>query len=152
MRDDDRAYVFAIVHHGVTLSADDTLVDAGRLVDNVGGQGMTFNRPLSPGVDVFGYQGPTLEHATGPRFPVDLTHLPSDRPVGVDSAWTGEGALGSSWLADHAGGLGYLNGVTIGVADTDGDGVTDTAVSPYFDGDAWSVFKAVSSYWSGRIV
>ncbi|MGW2200136.1 trypsin-like serine peptidase, partial [Streptosporangium sp. NPDC001682] len=56
-------------------------------------------------------------------FAMKVTGLPADRPIGVDSPFTGEGSLGSSWLTQYTNDsrTGYLNGITISVSDTDGD-------------------------------
>ncbi|NRQ36430.1 hypothetical protein HII36_32040 [Nonomuraea sp. NN258] len=69
-------------------------------------------------------------------------------------AFTGAGALGSSWLKSSHDGLrvGYLNGVTISVADTEGDLLFDTGISPYFDGETAAVYDAAASVWNGTIL
>ncbi|MFF0768975.1 hypothetical protein ACFYUK_08775 [Nonomuraea wenchangensis] len=74
-----------------------------------------------------------------------LTSPEADRLVGVESPFTGEGSLGSGWLLGYEDerGLGYLNGVTAGVA--------DTGVSPYFDTTPAGVYKAASVNWTGRL-
>ncbi|MFD2353590.1 hypothetical protein ACFSTC_36595 [Nonomuraea ferruginea] len=63
--------------------------------------------------------------------------MKAEELMAVDSRFTGEGALGSSWLLryDKASRMGYLNGITISVADTDGSLRYDTSFSPYFDGE-----------------
>ncbi|MEU8175110.1 hypothetical protein AB0C14_19695 [Microbispora hainanensis] len=88
------------------------LTDVGKPADNVGGQGLAINQPLAPAADVFGhpadpdpadpdpadpdpadpnpdgrrpYTGEKLERSTGSTFPMKVTGLPMDRPVGVDS-------------------------------------------------------------------
>ncbi|GGO12681.1 peptidase [Microbispora rosea subsp. aerata] len=166
IRDFDGDYAFVNVYEGVALSAPDVLTDVGKLADNVGGQGLAFNEPLASTVDVFGYPagpnpdgsspytGETLERSTGPAYAVNLTGRRMDRPVGVDSPFTGEGSLGSPWLIRYAddSGAGYVNGVTIGVADTDGDGRYDTGVSPYFDSEAYGIYRYAEATWTGRVV
>ncbi|GAA3146434.1 hypothetical protein [Nonomuraea roseoviolacea] len=151
--------------HGL-VSSSGTLTSNGRLVDIVGGQGLAFNQATSPTVDVFGYPagphpdgtrpytGQTLERSTGPTFAMRLDTPPADQPAGVDSPFTGEGSLGSSWLESYGDdqGLGYLNGITTGVSDTDGDGRYDTGVSPYFDSGLYNVFRAAAAAWSGRVL
>ncbi|MGV9306389.1 trypsin-like serine peptidase [Nonomuraea sp. NPDC003727] len=164
--DYDRDFAFVNVYNGVVSSSSGVLTDAGRLVDSVGGQGLSYNQPTPSSVDVFGYPagfnpdgtqpytGHTLESSTGPTFPVKLSDLSADRPVGVDSRFTGEGSLGSSWLYHYSrdSRLGYLNGITISVSDTDGDDRYDTSVSPYFDGEVAAVYSAANQLASGPIV
>ncbi|MBB5630249.1 trypsin-like serine peptidase [Sphaerisporangium krabiense] len=165
VRDHDRDYAFVNVYSGVVFSSPDTLTNAGRLADNTGGQGLAFNRPLAPAVDVFGYPagpnpdgslpytGDTLERSTGPTFTMNVTNPLADRPVGVDSPFTGDGSLGSSWLTDYASDTrtGYLNGITMSVSDTDGDDRFDTGVSPYFNSDTYAVYRKAEAYWTGSI-
>ncbi|TYB56035.1 hypothetical protein FXF51_45300 [Nonomuraea sp. PA05] len=154
LRDRDRDYGFAVVHDGVALSGADALTSVGRLGDNVGGQGLTFNQPLVPAADLFGYPGgESLGRAAGSPFAMLLAGPREDRPVGVDSSYDGEGWLGSPWLTRYAADTrtGYLNGVTMGVSDTDGDGAYDASVSAYFDGAAGEVYRYAAHRWSGRI-
>ncbi|WP_327087430.1 hypothetical protein OIE66_34650 [Nonomuraea sp. NBC_01738] len=165
-RDYDRDVAFAVVHNGVAAPSPGELADTGRLGDSVGGQGLAFNQPLAPIADVFGYPagpnpdgrwpytGETLEWSDGPTFGVKVTGLPMDRAVGVASPFTGAGALGSSWLTQYTSGsrTGYLNGITVSAADTDGDGRYDTGVSPYFDAQVLQVFQYGANVWSGTIL
>ncbi|MFE3455413.1 trypsin-like serine peptidase [Nonomuraea sp. NPDC059194] len=164
-RDYDRDFAFVNVYKGVVSSSPDVLTDVGRLVDNVGGQGLAFNQPLAPTVDVFGYPagpnpdgrlpytGETLEWSTGSTFAMKVMGLPADRLMGVDSPFTGEGSLGSSWLTHYTSDSrsGYLNGITISVSDTDGDNRYDTGISPYFDGELYAVYRDAANHWSGSI-
>ena len=144
-----------------------TLKDAGRLGDNVGGQGLAYNQKIgAQPVFVFGYPsgshpdgnyaftGQTLKWSYGKPFPAQDTGKKAENLQGLRSSFTGEGALGSAWLLKYSNAtrLGYLNGVTIGVADTDGNGRYDTSVSPYFDGEALQVYQAAEKNWSGKIV
>ncbi|MER5627813.1 hypothetical protein ABT061_43005 [Streptosporangium sp. NPDC002544] len=165
IRDYDRDLAFVNVYSGVVLSSPDVLTNTGRLSDNVGGQGVAFNQPLAPTVDVFGYPagpnpdgsrpypGESLERSTGSTFAMKVTGLPADRPIGVDSPFTGEGSLGSSWLTQYTDDsrTGYLNGITISVSDTDGDNRYDTGVSPYFDGELLTVYLKAINLWTGTI-
>ena len=84
---------------------------------------------------------------------MNVTGLPVDRPVGVDSPFTGEGSLGSSWLTQYTNDTrtGYLNGITISVSDTDGDNRYDTGVSPYFDRELLMVYRRAESIWTRHI-
>ncbi len=165
IRDYDRDYAFINVYSGVVSPAPDVLTNVGRLVDNVGAQGLAFNRPLAPTADVFGYPagpnpdgsqpytGETLEQSTGSTFTMDVTGFHADRPIGVDSPFTGEGSLGSPWLTDYSADsrTGYLNGITISVSDTDGDDRYDTGVSSYFDTESYAVYRAAIKNWTGQI-
>ncbi|MBE3014640.1 hypothetical protein IL992_36510 [Microbispora sp. NEAU-D428] len=164
--DYDRDVAFVNVYNGVVSSSSGVLTDSGRLGENVGGQGLAYNQPTASSVDVFGYPagpnpdgtrpytGQTLERSTGSTFAVRLLDLPADQPVGVDSPFTGEGSLGSSWLYRYSGDarIGYLAGVTISVSDTDGDNRYDTSVSPYFDGEVYGVYSEAAKLWTGSIV
>ncbi|MFD1937023.1 hypothetical protein ACFSKW_36695 [Nonomuraea mangrovi] len=164
--DYDRDFAFVNVYNGVVSSSSGVLTDTGRLVDSVGGLGFRYNQPPSSSVDVFGYPagpnpdgtgrpytGQTLEQSTGSTFPVRLSDLAADQAIGVDSPFPGEGSLGSSWLYHYSkdSGTGYLNGITISVSDTDGDGRYDTGVSPYFDGEVAAVYSAAGNFWTGPI-
>ncbi|ETK32016.1 trypsin-like serine peptidase [Microbispora sp. ATCC PTA-5024] len=149
---DDKYYVWAFE-------------DAGRLGDNVGGQGLAYNQKVGQPVFVFGYpsgshpdgnyaySGKTLKWSYGKTFAAQAPAIKGEELVAVKSSFTGEGALGSSWLLKYNNGrrLGYLNGVTIGVSDTDGNDRFDTSVSPYFDGELYGVYKAAYPLWSGSI-
>ncbi|SDK32568.1 trypsin-like serine peptidase [Nonomuraea jiangxiensis] len=162
--DYSRDFAFVNVFSGV-VSSSGVLTDAGRLVDNVGGQGFAWNQPVPSTIDVFGYPagpnpdgrrpytGQDLEWSTGPTSTMTLSDLPMNQPIGVESPFTGEGALGSSWLYRYGSDnrAGYLNGVTISVADTDGDDRYDTGISPYFDGQVSVVYRAAAAVWTGSI-
>jgi hypothetical protein len=163
--DYDRDFAFVTVYNGVASPASDVLTDAGRLVDNVGAQGVSWNQPLIPSIDVFGYPagpnadgrqpytGETLEWSTGATFDMNLSDLDAEHTIGVDSPFTGEGSLGSSWLLHYSSDsrAGFLNGITISVADTDGDNRYDTGVSPYFDGEVGDTYHAANLLASGPI-
>ncbi|MEV4011634.1 hypothetical protein AB0J35_14115 [Nonomuraea angiospora] len=163
--DYDRDFAFVNVYSGVVSPSPDVLTDTGRLVDNVGGQGFAWNQPTDSMMDVFGYPagpnpdgrrpytGENLEWSTGPISTMTLSGLPADLFLGVESPFTGEGSLGSSWLYRYSSDYrtGYLNGITISVADTDGDDRYDTGVSPYFDGAVNIIYRAAAAAWTGSI-
>ncbi|MEU6716464.1 hypothetical protein ABZ897_33785 [Nonomuraea sp. NPDC046802] len=168
-RDPDRDVAFVSVYSGVVPSGDGTLTTNGRLGDIVGGQGVAYNQAINettvPTVDVFGYPvgphpdgtrpytGQNLEHSSGQVSTTNLTSPSADQLVGVESPFTGEGALGAAWLEGYENerGLGYLNGITAGVSDTDGDGRYDTGISPYFDTALSAIYRAAAANWTGRI-
>ncbi|MGI5283047.1 trypsin-like serine peptidase [Nonomuraea polychroma] len=165
-RDYDRDFAFVNVYNGVVLSSDGVLTNNGRLGDNVGAQGFSWNQPIGSSRSVFGYPagsnpdgtnsytGETLKKSAGPTFAMTLSDLPADQPIGVDSPFPGTGSLGSSWLLRYSNdvGAGYLNGITISVSDTDGDNRYDTGVSPYFDSQTAAIYKAAGAVWSGSIL
>jgi hypothetical protein len=149
---------------GVKLSIG--LKDVGTLGANVGGQGLAYNQKVGTAVFEFGYPsgshpdgnyaftGKTQKWAYGKTFKASAPSMKAEELVGIKSSFTGEGAIGSSWLYRYSSAkrLGYLNGVTIAVSDTDGNGRIDTSVSPYFDGETLGVYKAAAANWSGKIV
>ncbi|WP_405086865.1 trypsin-like serine peptidase [Microbispora sp. NBC_01389] len=120
------------------------LTRAGRLGDKVGEQGLAYNLPVRGSLAVFGYPvGPAsgaaptgLRRSYGRPFRVwDLTQK-ADELVAVRAPFVSAG--GSPWLAAYRGGrgLGYLNGLTIGMS---GQSI---ALSPYFDGELFHVYDA----------
>ncbi|WP_327583660.1 S1 family peptidase [Nonomuraea sp. NBC_00507] len=165
-RDYDRDYAFVVVYEGVVPSPTGGLANFGRLGDNVGGQGLAWNQPMGSTVDVFGYPagqhpdgkrpytGETLESSRGRTITAMAPSLKGENLQAVDSPFTGEGSLGSAWMLryDKASGRGYLNGLTISVADTDADLRYDTSLSPYFDGELAAVYSAASTHWSGAVL
>ncbi|WP_205831172.1 MULTISPECIES: serine protease [Microbispora] len=142
------------------------LKDVGTLGSNVGGQGLAYNQKIGAGTFVFGYpsgshpdgnhafSGNTLKWSYGKTFKASSPTINAQELIGIKSSFTGEGALGSAWLYRYSSKkrLGYLNGVTIGVADRDGNRRYDTSVSPYFDGETYGVYKVAANNWSGKIV
>ncbi|WP_260615946.1 serine protease [Microbispora sp. KK1-11] len=142
------------------------LKDVGKLGDNVGGQGLAYNQKVGQPTYVFGYpsgshpdgnyafSGKTLKYSYGKTFPATASALKGEALQGIKSSFTGEGASGSAWLYKYNNStrFGYLNGVTIGVSDTDGNNRYDTSVSPYFDGETLAVYKAAAATPSANIV
>ncbi|MFF4622877.1 trypsin-like serine peptidase [Nonomuraea jabiensis] len=164
--DYDRDYAFVNVYSGVVSSASGELSNGGRLVDSVGGQGLAWNQPLGSSVDVFGYPagshpdgkqpytGESLESSSGDTTAAMVPSLKAEEFTAVKSPFTGEGALGSSWLLryDKSSRLGLLNGVTASVSDTDGNLRYDTSLSPYFDGELSEIYRAAATTWSGSVL
>ncbi|MGW5262538.1 trypsin-like serine peptidase [Microbispora sp. NPDC004025] len=145
---------------------DIALKDVGTLGANVGGQGLAYNQKIGTGIFVFGYPsgshpdgnyaftGKTLKWAYGKTFKAAAPALKAEELVGIKTSFTGEGSIGSSWLYRYSSTkrLGYLNGVTIAVSDTDGNKRIDTSVSPYFDGETLAVYQYAAKFASGKIV
>ncbi|MEW9532037.1 serine protease [Microbispora sp. NPDC049125] len=141
------------------------LADAGRLGDAVGGQGLAYNQKVGGSVFVFGYPsgahpdgtrpftGNTLKWSYGKTFAATAPSIKGEEMLGVKSSFTGEGSVGSAWLLSYKSSrrLGYLNGVTAAVSDTDGNKRIDTSISPYFDGETYGVYNAAKATWSGKI-
>ncbi|WP_433350425.1 trypsin-like serine peptidase [Microtetraspora malaysiensis] len=158
-------YVYAEVKDGKTHYYTWKFEDAGAVGANVGGQGLAYNQKVGKPVFVFGYpsgqhpdgnqaySGQTLKWTYGKTFAVQAPAIKGEELIGTKSTFTGEGALGSAWLVNYNNGrrLGYLNGVTIGVSDTDNNNRYDTSFSPYFDGELAGVYNAAKNLWSGSI-
>ncbi|WP_262380328.1 trypsin-like serine peptidase [Nonomuraea sp. PA05] len=176
--DYDRDYGFVSVYNGVTISkSTDTdsrkhhgsieVEDAGRLGDNVGGQGISWNQPLKKAHYVFGY--PQAAHPDGnkpftgvtPKWCYGTTTAKTvgsaakkiEEHVGLKCSMTA-GADGGPWLLKYSSAkrTGYLNGVTSSFYDQDENDRVDYISSPYFDGETYSVYTAASAVWSGKLV
>ncbi|SEM85866.1 trypsin-like serine peptidase [Nonomuraea pusilla] len=143
------------------------LKDAGRLGDNVGGQGFAWNQPTGKYVRVFGY--PAAPHPDGHKNYTGITPKwcygkttkklvgsaakKIEEHVALKCAMT-EGADGGPWLLKYSNAkrLGYVNGVTSTFNDQDGNNRVDYISSPYFDGETAVVYKAAANSWSGKLV
>ncbi|MFI7443760.1 trypsin-like serine peptidase [Nonomuraea indica] len=141
--------------------------DVGRLGDNVGGQGVSWNQPTGKVVRAFGY--PAAPHPDGNKpysgvtpktcygkttgKAVGASWLKIEEHIGLKCAVT-PGYDGGPWLANYSNGkrLGYVNGVTSTFADQDGNDRIDYITSPYFDGETASVYNSAKNVWSGKIV
>lgn len=117
------------------------LTAAGRLGDKVGEQGLAYNLRVGGPLVVFGYPvGPSsrtgLTRTYGRPFQARDLSQKADELVAMRGSFTP--AAGSPWLAAYRGGrgLGYLNGLTIGVSGQ------ATGLSPYFDGELAHVYDA----------
>ncbi|MEU6427312.1 hypothetical protein ABZ860_15585 [Microbispora sp. NPDC046973] len=153
---------YKVVGFGLSIG----LKDVGTLGSNVGGQGLAYNQKIGTGIFEFGYpsgshpdgnyafSGKTQKWAYGKTFKAAAPSVKAEELVGIKSSFTGEGSIGSAWLYRYSNTkrLGYLNGVTIAVSDTDGNKRIDTNVSPYFDGETLAVYKTAAANWSGKIV
>ncbi|MEO3870337.1 hypothetical protein ABGB18_16110 [Nonomuraea sp. B12E4] len=146
---------------------DGAVKDAGRLGDNVGGQGFAWNQPTGKYVRVFGY--PAAPHPDGNKAYTGVTPKwcygktsaklvgsaakKIEEHVALKCAMT-EGADGGPWLYNYSNSkrLGYVNGVTSTFNDQDKNGRVDYISSPYFDGETNTVYKAAAATYSGKIL
>ncbi|MGW3348202.1 trypsin-like serine peptidase [Nonomuraea rubra] len=139
----------------------------GRLGDNVGGQGFAWNQPTGKYVRTFGYPfGPHLDGNkpfTGvtPKWCYGKTaknvlRIPSKKVEEQMSfkCTVTAGYDGAPWLYKYSNSkrLGYVNGVTSLIADTDSNKRYDTITSPYFDGETAAIYKAAAASWSGKLI
>ncbi|TDC09244.1 hypothetical protein E1267_08025 [Nonomuraea longispora] len=153
-----RTDFFIIVHE---------VKSVGKLGDNVGGQGFAWNQPTGKAVRTFGY--PQGAHPDGNKAYTGVTpkwcygktskntyKIPEYRveeQVALKCAVTG-GYAGGPWLYKYSNAkrLGYVNGVTSLIVDSDDNKRYDTITSAYFDGEANTVYKAASAAWSGKLI
>ncbi|MEV4098456.1 hypothetical protein AB0J31_39960, partial [Streptosporangium saharense] len=141
--------------------------DAGRLGDNVGGQGFAWNQKTGQPVYIFGYpEGP---HPDGDKPYTGITPKwvygktsgkvyvsaaqKIEEHIGVKGALT-PGADGGPWVLkyNNAKRLGFVNGVTSQFGDQDKNGRYDLVTSAYFDGETADIYKKAAATWSGKIV
>ncbi|MBF8193162.1 hypothetical protein ITP53_47345 [Nonomuraea sp. K274] len=141
--------------------------DAGRLGDNVGGQGFAWNQPAGRPVRAFGY--PAAPHPDGDKAYTGVTPkdcygrttaktvgapwLKIQEHLGLKCAVT-PGYDGGPWLLNYSNSkrLGYVNGTTSTFADQDANDRVDHITSPYFDGETAAVYDAAKNMWTGKIV
>jgi hypothetical protein len=188
--DYDRDYAFVSVYNGITVkqvskcSREEydayagpkwtyngnfykvVLKDAGRLGDNVGGQGFAYN--IKPGKYVYAFGYPAGPHADGnkpytgitPKWVYGKTSkvvvdsaLKIEEQIGLKASVT-YGFDGAPWLLKYSNvkRLGYINGVTSTFIDSDDNDRYDYIGSPFFDGETAGVYKAAANVWSGTIV
>ncbi|MER6946887.1 hypothetical protein ABT294_22915 [Nonomuraea sp. NPDC000554] len=142
------------------------LKNVGPLGDNVGGQGFAYNQPTGKYVRTFGY--PYAKHPDGskpysgvtPKWcygktgskATKVAALKIEEHISLKCAVTG-GYNGAPWLLKYSNAkrLGYVNGVTSVLYDTDSNDRWDYMSSPYFDGETNSVYTAAANVWSGNI-
>ncbi|MGR6914836.1 trypsin-like serine peptidase [[Actinomadura] parvosata] len=169
--DYDYDYAFVNVFNGIKVDwqkADGrwrwTVKNVGRLGDNVGGQGFTWNRSTKLSVFSFGY--PAGEHPDGDRPYTGRTMkycygktkaMPEAKKynlqehIGFKCSFTA-GASGGPFLYNYksASRTGYLVGVNSVAWDTDGNDRYDHISSPYFNTDTYKVYKAAANRWTGN--
>ncbi|MGW7480687.1 trypsin-like serine peptidase [Nonomuraea muscovyensis] len=143
------------------------LKDAGRLGDNVGGQGVAWNQKGGTAVRTFGY--PFGPHPDGnkpftgvtPKWCYGKTQekvlkIPARRVEEHQSfrCAVTAGYDGGPWLTRYSNGkrLGYVTGVTSLIVDTDNNKRYDTITSALFDGETASIYKAAAAVWSGKLI
>jgi hypothetical protein len=143
------------------------LKDGGRLGDVVGGQGVSWNQPGGKYVRTFGY--PYGTHPDGNKPYTGVTPKwcygkTAEKVILVPARKVEEhqslkcavtaGYDGGPWLYKYSNSkrLGYVNGVTSLILDTDSNKRYDTITSAYFDGEAAAIYKAAAAVWSGKLV
>ncbi|MEO3810873.1 hypothetical protein ABGB17_17880 [Sphaerisporangium sp. B11E5] len=141
------------------------LVDAGRLGDNVGGQGFTWNRSTTAKQFAFGY--PTAAHLDGNKAYTGETmkwcygqtsaapavpKYKAEEQIGIKCAFT-PGATGGPFLIVYksASRTGYLNGVVSLTLDTDGNQRYDRITTPYFNSDTYGIYKYAANLYTGKL-
>ncbi|WP_169953368.1 serine protease [Microbispora sp. H11081] len=135
---------------------------AGRLGDNVGGQGFTWNRGTKVTMFAFGYPagphpdgdrpftGRTMKWCYGRSAPTPAVPKHDiQQHIGIACGMT-SGASGGPWLMGYksATRMGYLNGISSVAWDSDGNNRYDRISSPYFDGETYEVYKAAADRWT----
>ncbi|WP_307832731.1 hypothetical protein [Planomonospora sp. ID91781] len=151
---------YIIFRHYITF-----VTDVGRLGDNVGGQGFSWNQKLGKKVFTFGY--PTSSHLDGHRpysghtmkwcygktaaAPVVSAYNAQEHQA-VKCAFT-PGASGSPFLLQYKNSkrTGYLNGVVSLTLDTDKNSRYDRVTTPYFNGDTYAVYRHAANLWTGKL-
>ncbi|GAA1277348.1 hypothetical protein GCM10009677_34160 [Sphaerisporangium rubeum] len=140
--------------------------DAGRLGDNVGGQGFTWNQKVGQPVYAFGY--PAAPHPDGDKPFTGVTpkwcygktfaaaaaaKFKAEAQIGLKCSMTA-GSSGGPWILKYSSTkrLGYINGVTSLIGDADANGRIDFSTSPYFDSETYAIYKSAANLWSGKIV
>jgi hypothetical protein len=140
--------------------------DAGRLGDNVGGQGFTWNQKIGQPVYQFGY--PAAPHPDGDKPFTGVTpkwcygktfaaaaaaKFKAEAQIGLKCSMTA-GSSGGPWILKYSNTkrLGYINGVTSLIGDADSNGRIDFSTSAYFDSETYAIYKAAANLWSGKII
>ncbi|WP_440105599.1 hypothetical protein [Streptosporangium sp. H16] len=141
------------------------LADAGRLGDNVGGQGFSWNQKLGKKVFTFGY--PTSAHLDGDKpysghtqkwcygttgaAPV-VSAYKAEEQQAIKCAFT-PGASGGPFLLQYKNSkrTGYLNGVVSLTIDSDNNKRYDRVTTPYFNGDTYGIYKHAANLWTGKL-
>jgi hypothetical protein len=115
-----------------------------RIVDYLGGQGITWNQSKNITVTSFGYpqdapfNGQLLWNCYGTTFPEWVVLFWSSETIGLPCDMTG-GSSGGGWLAFFNGTTGYVDGHN----DYKYNNNPNTMYSPYYDDTASSLFQSV---------
>ncbi|MEU7748832.1 serine protease [Nonomuraea sp. NPDC049158] len=170
--DYDYDYAFVNVYNGIKVKWEKvndkwqwTRKNVGRLGDNVGGQGFTWNRSTKANVFSFGYPagehpdgdkpftGRTMKWCYGKTAPMPAAPKYNlQEHIGLKCAFTA-GASGGPLLFSYKNSTrtGYLIGVNSVAWDTDGNDRYDHISSPYFNTDTYNVYKAAANRWTGNM-
>ncbi|WP_326644322.1 hypothetical protein OG884_09885 [Streptosporangium sp. NBC_01755] len=151
---------YVIFRHYISAVAD-----AGRLGDNVGGQGFSWNQKLGKKVFTFGY--PTSAHLDGDKpysghtqkwcygttvaAPVVPAYKAEEHQA-IKCAFT-PGASGGPFLLQYKNSkrTGYLNGVVSLTVDSDKNNRYDRVTTPYFNGETYGIYKHAANLWTGKL-
>ncbi|MGS2648021.1 hypothetical protein [Streptosporangium sp. LJ11] len=151
---------YIIFRHYITF-----VTAAGRLGDNVGGQGFSWNQKLGKKVFTFGY--PTSAHLDGDKpysghtqkwcygktgaAPV-VSAYKAEEHQAIKCAFT-PGASGGPFLLQYKNSkrTGYLNGVVSLTVDSDNNKRYDRVTTPYFNGDTYGIYKHAANLWTGKL-
>ncbi|MGW2199471.1 hypothetical protein ACWCSH_44970, partial [Streptosporangium sp. NPDC001682] len=151
---------YTIFRHYITF-----VTDAGRLGDNVGGQGFAWNQKLGKKVFTFGY--PTSAHLDGDKpysghtqkwcygttvaAPVVAAYKAEEHQA-IKCAFT-PGASGGPFLLQYKNSkrTGYLNGVVSLTIDSDKNNRYDRVTTPYFNGETYGIYKHAANLWTGKL-
>ncbi|MBG0832161.1 hypothetical protein HS041_31125 [Planomonospora sp. ID67723] len=140
------------------------LADAGRLGDNVGGQGVAWNQKTGKKVFAFGY--PASAHLDGDKVYTghtmkwcygttgnapDVPAFKAQEHQAIKCAFT-PGASGGPFLLQYKNRTrtGYLNGVVSLTIDSDNNDRYDRVTTPYFDGETAGIYKYAANLWTGK--
>ncbi|GII65706.1 peptidase [Sphaerisporangium krabiense] len=149
-------YAFVTVYDGIDADAAGRPKDVGRLGDNVGGLGFTWDRRLAEPVSGFGYAespqgqpyllpGGRLQACHGQSFPA------VEVAVGIKCDLSRQ-AIGGPVLVRYTPGTGrgYVTGVMGSIVDITEDHRVDAMLYPYFDDEAHDLYLSATKEWSGR--
>ncbi|MEO3857176.1 serine protease [Acrocarpospora sp. B8E8] len=163
--DYDYDYAFVNVSSGFKVTWDKgkfTKTPVGRLGDNVGGQGFTWNRSTKVTVFSFGYPagphpdgdrpftGRTMKWCYGKTAPMPAAAKYNlQEHIGLKCGMTA-GASGGPLLLNYKSKsrTGLLNGVNSVAWDTDGNDRYDRLSSPYFNSETYDVYKVAANRWT----
>ena len=158
MADYDYDYAFVSVHRGFRWVLKDgsyVMQDVGRLVDNIGGQGLTISKKTGNQVHAFGYpagaqpdgtrpfDGRTLRTCSGITKWTRSTTRNLEYGVQLPNCDFSAGASGGPWMLNYSptSGLGLLNGINSLTWNSQAGGKYDAISSPYFMASTLEVYR-----------